>query len=111
MSTNTKTYTVIVTGYAERHFIKGFHKKYPGSLWPKTLETICFMLAHADGLRETDKAEIIHSADERYIIKGNFAVIGTRESPKASGNRYVAFVDDTTGICEILLVYGKNDIV
>jgi hypothetical protein len=108
---DTKTYKVVVTGYAERHFIKGFQKKYPGSSWTKTLETICFMLERADGLRETDKAEIIHSCDGRHIIKGNFAVIGTRESPKSSGNRYVAFVDDTTGICEILLVYGKNDVV
>lgn len=84
MSINTKTYTVIVTGYAERHFIKGFQKKYPGSAWQKTLDTIRFMLERADGLRETDKAEIIYTFGNRHIIKGNFSVFGTKESPKAS---------------------------
>lgn len=84
MSTNTNTYAVVVTGYAERHFIKGFQKKYPGSAWSKTLDTIRFMLQRADGLRETDKAEIIHTTGNKYIIKGNFSVFGTKESPRAS---------------------------
>lgn len=63
----------------------------------------------ADRLRETDKAEIIHTSGNKYIIKGNFSAFGTKESPKASWNRYIAFVDDDVMICELLLVYTKND--
>ena len=84
MSISTDIYAVVVTGYAERHFIKGFQKKYPGSLWSKTLDTIRFMLQRADRLRETDKAEIIYISGNKHIIKGNFSVFGTKESPKAS---------------------------
>lgn len=109
MSTNL--YTVVVTGYAERHFIKAFQKKYPGSHWVKTMDTLRFMLARAESLRSTDQAEIIHTSGSRHIIKGNFSVIGTRESPKSSGNRYIAYIDDDACISEILLVYSKNDIV
>jgi hypothetical protein len=76
----------------------------------KTLETIAFMLERADGLRNTDKAEIIYTSGQKHIIKGNFSVVGTHESPKSSGNRYIAFIDDEVYICEILLVYSKNDI-
>ena len=109
MSINTHKYNVIVHEYAKRHFIKWFQKKYTG-WWMKTLETICFMLERADGLRNTDKAEIIYTSWKKHIIKGNFSVVWTHESPKTSGNRYIAFIDDEVCICEILLVYSKNDI-
>ena len=107
MSIN-REYRVVVANYAERHFAKGFSKKYPGK-WDMTMRTICFMLARVDGLRETDKAEIIHSCGRKHIIKGDFAVIGMKDSPKASGNRYIAFVDDEALVCEILLIYAKSD--
>ncbi len=69
------------------------------------------MLERVDSLRTTDTAEIIYTSGTKHIIKGNFSVIWTRESPKASGNRYIAFIDDEACICEILLVYTKNDII
>ena len=110
MSTNTHRYSVIIQEYARRHFIKWFQKKYSG-WWQKTLDTICFMLERSDGLRDTDKAEIIYTSGKKHIIKGNFSVVWTRESPKTSGNRYIAFIDDDVRICEVLLVYSKNDVV
>ncbi len=110
MSTNIRTYNVIIQEYAKRHFIKWFQKKY-NTWWQQTLKTICFMLERADWLRNTDKAEIIYTCGQRHIIKGNFSVVWTRESPKSSWNRYIAFVDDEMCICEILLVYSKHDIV
>lgn len=110
MSTNTWKYNVIIQEYTKRHFIKWFQKKYSW-WWQKTLETICFMLERADWLRGTDSAEIIYTSGRKHIIKGNFSVVWTKESPKASGNRYIAFVDDEICICEVLLVYSKNDVV
>ncbi len=110
MSTNSRKYSVIIQEYAKRHFIKWFQKKYSG-WWQKTLDTICFMLERADWLRNTDKSEIIYTSGKRHIIKGNFSVVWARESAKAAGNRYIAFIDDENCICEILLVYSKNDIV
>jgi hypothetical protein len=43
--------------------------------WQKTLDTICFMLERSDGLRDTDKAEIIYTSGKKHIIKGNFSVV------------------------------------
>ena len=74
------------------------------------MNVIRFMLARAESLRSTDQAEIIQTTGCKHLIKGNFSVFATKESPKSSGNRYIAFVDDDCYVCEILLMYSKNDI-
>ena len=107
MSTN-KLYSIHIRPYAERHFIKTFEKKYPRA-WNITLDAIRAQLSRVDSFLETTKAEIIISCDTWHLLKCEFAVAGTRESPHASGNRYIVYMDEEKHECHILLVFYKWD--
>lgn len=102
-------YKVLVSEYAERHFIKLFEKKYK-SAWEITYATIKDMLARIDGLIQTTKAEKIHCCDIWYIAKCEFKIAWSNESPKTSWNRIIIFVKEKIGEVHILLVYSKTDV-
>ena len=57
-----------------------------------------------------DFNEVISTSGCYKLIKLDFAVEGTRISPKASSNRCILFVDEDMRVVKILLVYSKNDI-
>ena len=110
MSPNGFNYDVEVGKYAERHYIKTFEKKYKGA-WTITFSAIFDLTKRIDALiAETDRADEIILFEEHALVKLDFAVAGTRMSPKASGDRVIIYVNKDTRLCIILLVYSKNEI-
>ena len=63
--------------------MKVFEKKYPRA-WDITLSAIYAQLQRVDVFLETTKAEKILSCDAKHILKCEFTIAGTRESPHAS---------------------------
>ena len=102
-------YTVIITEYAERHFIKPFSKRYKNT-WDKTMNLINEMLSHIDMFIKTSKAERIHKSNNCYIAKCEFKIAWSNKSPKMSWNRIIVYVDEDKKEVQILLLYTKTDI-
>lgn len=102
-------YSVKIGDFAERHFIKNFHKKYQGS-WDVTLVAIQAQLSRIDTFLLTDKAETIIDKNDIRIIKTEFRVAGTKESAKSSGNRCIVAWHPKDLLVVILLVYTKTDL-
>lgn len=102
-------YSVIFDDYTTRHYVKNFEKKYKNN-WAKTLETIRFECEHIESMLSTNRADLISAVDDYRLVKMDFAIFGIKVSPKASGNRCVLFLNDTTKNVTVLLVYSKNDI-
>lgn len=102
-------YSVTIEEFAERHYIKSFQKKYK-TLWETTLCSIVAGLARIDMLLQTDKADLITDTDGIKIIKTDFRVFGTKESPKTSGNRCIITVDEKVKKVTVLLVYTKTNV-
>jgi hypothetical protein len=117
MSTNDEMqpenglYTVQIQKFAERHFIKNFKKKY-NTAWGITYRAIESMLGRVDSvlMNRKNRAEAILTNGPHKIMKMDFSVAGTNQSPKGSGNRIIAWVNEESKICSLLLVYSKNDI-
>ncbi|KKU44558.1 MAG: hypothetical protein UX60_C0001G0011 [Berkelbacteria bacterium GW2011_GWA2_46_7] len=109
MFTN-EDYFVEVDGFAERHYIKVFAKKYGSKKWNITLSALTEEAKRIDRLiSETNRAEIITSGSKK-VVKISFKVAGTNESAKTSGNRAIVYVDEENRTVLFLLVYCKNDI-
>ena len=106
METN---YSVIVEEFAEKHYIKSFHKKYKNA-WDVTLRSIIAEFERIDNLLEKERADLITSIDDIKIVKTSFKVAGTKESAKTSGNRCIILVDDKIKTVSVLLVYTKTDL-
>lgn len=102
-------HSVHVGHYAERHFIKGFEKKYK-SHWDFTLRAITAELERIDKLLLTDRAETMCDLDGVKIIKTKFKVAASKESAKTSGNRCIVAWHVEKQFVLILLVYGKTDL-
>lgn len=102
-------FSVQIGHFAERHFIKGFEKKYK-ALWDVTLVAITAELARIDALLLTDKAETVCDAGDIKIIKTKFKIARSKESAKTSGNRCIVVWRRSTRMVTILLVYGKTDL-
>jgi len=102
-------YSVRIEEFAERHFIKGFVKKYKGH-WDVTKRAIIAEFERIDALVNTSKAEVICSIDGIKIVKTEFRVAGTKESAKTSGNRCIVVWNSEKRFVAVLLVYGKTDL-
>lgn len=102
-------YTVIIRDFAQRHFIDEFEKKHKKA-WQITWTAYAVMLSNIEELLKTTKAEKICSNRHEHIVKCEFAIAGRGESPHASGNRMIVYMNSETHVCEILLVYGKTNI-
>lgn len=102
-------YSVTIEKYSKSHFIKSFEKKYKDK-WDMALGIIQYELQRIDNLLNTDKADIITQSEEFKIVKVQFSIPGTKQSPKASGNRCIVGVDEKKQIVSVLLVYSKTDI-
>ena len=102
-------YSVQIEGFAERHFIQSFERKYKDK-WSFTLRAISSALARIDNLLLTSKAETICDVGGIRIVKTKFKIAGTNESAKTSGHRcIVAWIPDKQSV-SILLIYAKTDI-
>jgi len=95
--------------FAERHYAKVFSKKYK-SAWLTTRDDLIAVCMRIDRMLELSKADLIASVDQYKLVKLDFAVAGTRISPKASGNRCIILINEDTRHVDILLAYSKNDI-
>jgi len=102
-------YSVVVEKYAERHYLKGFRKKYK-SAWEISWRAVIEELKRLDSLLTTSIAEEIIDQGNFRIIKSEFRVAGTNQSRRASGNRCIAAVHRDTNVIYVLLVYHKNDL-
>ncbi|HAP37304.1 hypothetical protein A2574_02410 [Candidatus Shapirobacteria bacterium RIFOXYD1_FULL_38_32] len=112
---STDGYVVLIEDFAQRHYIKGFIKKYKGKQWDITISAVKSIFERCDNYapnnKPTDsKLDIICPCGQYIIVKLDFAVAGTHTSPKSSGNRIIAAVDTVNKIVKILLVYSKNNI-
>lgn len=104
-----QNYSVEFDTYCERHYIKAFRKKYK-TAWERTLQDIEDVCRRIDGMLKYQRADLIASVDQFKLVKLDFAVEGTRVSPKSSGNRCILIIDEDLHSVRVLLVYSKNDI-
>jgi len=102
-------YTIIIERFAERHYIKTFHKKY-GRAWEITLEAMVRELQSFDILIESKLTDVICGSESTKICKFDFRVAGTNESRHGSGNRCIVAMDNLKSTVSVLLVYSKTDI-
>ena len=102
-------YRVQFEPFTERRYINKFHKTYKDK-WLATKRTIIAVCERIDNMLLYNRADLISVFGCYKLVKLDFAVEGTRMSPKASGNRCILFVDEDTRVVKILLVYSKNDI-
>jgi hypothetical protein len=102
-------YRVQFEPFTERHYVKKFRKEYRDK-WLATERTIVAVCERIDNMLQYHRADLIAIFDCYKLVKLDFAVEGTRISPKASGNRCILFVDEDARVVKILLVYSKNEI-
>jgi len=95
--------------FAERHYAKVFSKKYKGT-WLTTRNDIIEVAKRIDNMLEYKRADLIASVSYHKLVKLDFAIAGTRVSPKASGNRCILHIDEEVHHVEVLLAYSKNDL-
>jgi hypothetical protein len=102
-------YRVQFEPFTERRYINKFQKAYKDK-WLATERTIIAVCERIDNMLQYKRADLISVSGCYKLVKLDFAVEGTRMSPKASGNRCILFVDEDTRAVKILLVYSKNEI-
>jgi hypothetical protein len=102
-------YRVQFEPFTERHYIKKFQKDY-GDKWLATERAIIAVCERIDNMLQYSRADLISTSGCYKLVKLDFAVEGTRMSPKASGNRCILLVDEDTRTVTILLAYSKNEI-
>ncbi|MDR1271613.1 MAG: hypothetical protein LBK04_01255 [Clostridiales Family XIII bacterium] len=102
-------YKVQLEPFTERHYIRKFKKDYRNN-WLATERTIIAVCEHIDNMLQYSRADLIATSGCCKLVKLDFAVEGTRMSPKASGNRCILLVDEEMRTVKILLVYSKNEI-
>ena len=102
-------YSVQFEPFAERHYVKNFQKDYLDK-WLATERTIIAVCERIDNMLLYSRADLIVASGCYKLVKLDFAVEGTRISPKASGNRCILFIDEEVRAVKILLVYSKNEI-
>jgi hypothetical protein len=102
-------YRVQFEPYTERHYINKFQKAYKDK-WLATERTIIAVCERIDNMLQYNRADLISVSGCYKLVKLDFAVEGTRISPKASGNRCILFVDEDTRLVRILLVCSKNEV-
>jgi hypothetical protein len=101
------SYTVYVTAFAARHYLKDFSKKYKGA-WNITWRALERELQSIDALFSGNIAETIADSGEVKICKVEFRVAGTKQSRHGSGNRCIVAVHTHAQKIDVLLVYHKN---
>jgi hypothetical protein len=104
-----ENYAVIIEPFAERHYIKNFGKKYHRA-WDITLKALTSQFERIDMLLQKDVADVIVDVGDLKIVKTDFSVAGTHQSPKGSGNRCIVAINESCKKVHVLLVYHKNDL-
>jgi len=102
-------YSVEFDDYTVRHYVKSFEKKYK-TAWNKTQDDLTEVCRRIDSMLEYKRADLIASVDQYKLVKLDFAVEGTRVSPKSSGNRCILVINEDLRSVRVLLVYSKNEL-
>ena len=102
-------YKVQFEPFTERHFVKKFIKEY-NEKWFVTERAIIAVCERIDNMLQYNRADIISTSGCYKLVKLDFAIAGTRMSPKSSGNRCILFVDEDARAASVLFVYSKNEI-
>ncbi len=105
----TGNYRVEWDEYTKRHYAKVFQKKYRDE-WAPTVRDITSVCERIDNMLQYDRADLICAQNEYKLVKLDFAIEGSRISPKSSGNRCILFIDENKRLVRVLLVYSKNEI-
>lgn len=105
----SQNYSCSWSKYAERHYAKVFSKRYKNA-WQTTRDDITDVCRRIDSMLMYRRADLIYDNGLQKIVKLDFAVEGTRISPKASGNRCILYVDEDIRHVEVLVAYSKNEI-
>lgn len=105
----SQNYSCSWSEYAERHYAKVFSKRYK-SAWQTTRDDITNICKRIDSMLVYKRADLIYDSGLHKIVKLDFAVAGTRISPKSAGNRCILYINEETRHVEILMAYSKNEI-
>ena len=107
-------FTVRFSDYAQHHYQKRFEKDYKGRQWDVTVESILQDMARIktsdSDLQKTQQVDELWHKNSYWIFKYDFRVAQTKDSTKSSGNRCVAFLDNTASKITILIIFGKGDL-
>lgn len=95
--------------FAEQHYAKVFSKKYRGS-WLTTRNDIDEVCRRIDRMLEYARVDLVASVGSGKLVKLDFAVAGTKMSPKASGNKCILYIDEESRHVDVLLAYSKHEI-
>lgn len=106
---HSQNYSCTWSSYAERHYAKVFSKRYKNA-WKTTRDDITDVCKRIDSMLAYERADLIYDNGLQKIVKLDFAVAGTRTSPKAAGNRCILYVDEDTRHVEVLVAYSINEI-
>jgi hypothetical protein len=114
LNNDDNLFTVTFSDYAKRHFLKRFQKEYNGRQWEVTVDSIIQDMSRLktseSDIQKSQQVDELWQKDDYWIFKYDFRVAQTKESTKSSGNRCVAFLDNTTNKITILIIYGKSDL-
>lgn len=102
-------YRVIFSEFSQRYYIKQFERKHKNN-WAVTRKAIIAQLERIDLVLQSSKADLIKKSGNHWLVKLDFAVAGQDTSPKSSGNRLIAHIDNEVKSVHVLLVYSKNEI-
>ena len=105
----SQNYSCSWSEYAERHYAKVFSKRYKNA-WQTTRDDITNICKRIDSMLVYKRADLIYDSGLHKIVKLDFAVAGTRISPKSAGNRCILYINEETRHVEVLMAYSKNEI-
>lgn len=95
--------------YAKRHYLKQVQKDNPGKQWTVTEDAIhedLSRITYTDqDLQQTQQVDELWQKDDFWVLKYDFRIAGKRESTKDSGNRCIAFLDNSKKAIEILMIF------
>ncbi len=110
-TSDNKKYEVVLTEYAEKHFLfKKYSKKKLKLIFEKPKKSLFLMLEKIDIALEKEYAENISDKNNDLVICKIEFKIYPKDSPKSSGNRCIVLQDKLNRKVIILFAYHKNDI-
>ena len=104
-------YIVTFNEYSNRNFCKSFEKKHGKRFWDLTKQAIADDLSRINRkLQSTQQVDELWHKGDFWVFKHDFSVVGTKMSPKASGNRCLCFLDNQKKAIEVLMVFNHQDL-
>lgn len=104
-------YLVSFNEYSNRNFCKSFEKKHGKRFWEITKQAIVDDLSRINRkLQLTQQVDELWHKDDYWVFKHDFSVVGTKTSPKVSGNRCLCYLDNQKKTIEVLMVFNHQDL-